>query len=221
MKTADDLPERQRSPLTATAPGLPAPALAALVERLVLWTPGLSDVEARAALSECAREFCSRTNCWTVPARFGPCLPTGAYPVANVPAGAVVLRVREPRGSFERRSELGWGGLPGPRPFYLPGLSLPVPPYLFGRGPAPVLALAPEIGGEDVAPEIVERWGDAFVEGARAHLCTMTGRAWSDPQAAALHGRKYDAAVSEARAAFEVGGVPSHLQSRSRIPFYI
>ena len=65
MKTAEELSDAQRSPLTATAHEMAEPSIRSLVERLMLWMPGLSDVEARYALSTCAAEFCDRTNCWS------------------------------------------------------------------------------------------------------------------------------------------------------------
>ena len=239
MKTAEELRESQRSPLTAAAVGLSEPSIKNLVERLMLWTPGLSDVEARYAIMDCAREFCSRTNCWTVDVRWpfdfmaaGDFSFTAGNP--ELPQGATVLRVREARCGASV-----WRGLP---PFVFPaGLPGPNPRFLFHGVPPEIstlrmraaalgeeipfftvrLALAPAIGSEDIPGEIVARWGDAIVTGARASLASMTGRAWSDPNAAALHGARYNSFVGEARGAFEIGSVPSHLQTRSKIPFVI
>lgn len=238
MKTAEELSDSQRSPLTAAAAGLSGDSIRALVERLMLWMPGLSDAEARYALMDCAREFCSRTNCWTVEPR----LPFGAWPgpvewtvgSPDVPAGATALRVREMRiGTWT------WHGVP---PFVvasrLPG---PCPKFTFGAIPREIgalrlraaalggevpffavrLALAPAVGSETLPPDLVGRWGEAFVAGARARLAAMTGRAWSDPNAAALHGASYTALANEARTASELSGVPSHMQTRSKIPFVI
>jgi len=239
MKTAEELKESQRSPLTAEAVGLSEPSVKNLVERLMLWMPGLSDVEARYAIMDCAREFCSKTNCWTTGAHWpfdfsfvGDFSFTAGHP--NIPRGATALRVRE-----ARCGNTVWRGLP---PFVFPaGLPGPNPRFLFHGIPPEIaslrmraaalgeeiplftvrLALAPEIGSEALPAELVARWGDAFVTGARATLSSMTGRAWSDPNAAALHGARYNSFVGEARTAFEVGSVPSHLQTRSKIPFVI
>ncbi len=239
MKTAEELKESQRSPLTAEAAGLPGPSVKNLVERLMLWMPGLSDVEARYAIMDCAREFCSKTNCWTADARWpfdfdyaGDFSFTAGYP--QIPNGATALRVREARCGTNV-----WRGLP---PFVFPsGLPGPAPRFAFHGIPPLVaslrmraaalgeeipfftvrLALAPAIGSEDMPGEIVAKWGEAFLLGARANLSLMTGKAWSDPQAAAIYGSRYNAAVGEARTAFEIGNVPSHLQTRSKIPFVI
>ena len=238
MKTAEELSESQRSPLTASAVGLADDSIKSLVERLMLWMPGLSDVEARYAIMDCAREFCSKTNCWTVEPKipFGNWVGPVAWTVAkpDIPSGATALRVREMRcGTWT------WRGLP---PFviveHLPG---PEPKFTFGAipreicalrlraaalgGDAPFfcvrLALAPAIGGEDLPAELVERWGEAFVTGARANLAALTGKAWSDPNAAAMCGARYNSFVNEARTSSEIAGVPSHLQTRSKIPFVI
>lgn len=235
MKTAEALPESQRSALTASAPGIQEPSAKALVERLMVWMRGLSDAEARIEIADRFREFCDRTNCWTVEESWPldrELCHTSGWP--TVPQGAVVLRVRESRcGAWT------WRGLP---PFVraerLPG---PNPTFAFGAFPPEVgalrlraaalggevplfsarLVLAPGIGSEALPAEVVERYGDAIVSGARAHLAAMPGRPWSDPQGAALHGQKYNAAVAFARGEFECGGVPSHLQTRSRTPFLI
>lgn len=237
MKTAESLPESQRSPLTASAPGTPDPSLRALVDRLAIWTPGLSDAEARHALASSAREFCERTNCWTkfVSWQVFPEAPGNETRYAgSVPAGAVALRVREC--SYGHWTWPGLPpfvrthGIPGPRPYFLFGAFPPEcgafrlraaalggeAPFFFAR-----LVLAPEIGGETLPDEIVSRWGEAIVSGARAALSAMPNRPWSDPQGAALYAQKYNAAVAFARGEFECGGVPSHLQTRSKTPFLI
>jgi hypothetical protein len=237
MKTAESLPEPQRSPLTATAPGTPDPSVKSLVERLAIWMPGLSDTEARYALGSVAREFCERTNCWTKETSWQvfPDVPgTTTRYSGEVPAGAVALRVRESR--YGTRVWPGLPpfahvfGLPGPRPYFLFDAFPPEVGAFRLRaaalgGEAPFfsvrLVLAPEIGGEAFPPDLVERWGEALVSGARANLALTPGKPWSDPQGAALHGQKYAAAVAFARGEFECAGVPSHLQTRSKVPFLI
>jgi len=235
MKTAEELPESQRSALTASAPGIPDPSAKALVERLAVWMPGLSDAEARIEIADRFREFCDRTNCWTVEEEWPldrDLNHASGWP--TVPAGAVALRVRESRcGTWTWqglplfvRAE----GLPGPHPIFSFGAFPPGVGALRLRaaalgGEVPFfsvrLVLAPAVGSEALPAALVARYGDAIVSGARAHLAAMPGRPWSDPQGAALHGQKYEAAVAFARGEFECGGVPSHLQTRSRTPFLI
>ena len=219
MKTAEELKEAQTSALTANAPGFGASPMRSLVDEIMFEMRGLSDVECRKELQRTAREFCERTNCWTADALFGPCTPVGAYPVANVPAGAIVVRVREKGGSWFGPGLFGWSGFPGPQPFYYPTRLVPY------AGPPPpgrfVVALAPDIGSEDVPQEVLRVWGAAIVSGAKAHLMALSGREWSDPQSAVIYGQKYNAAAGEARRASELAGVPSHLQTRSKIPFVI
>ena len=235
MKTAEELPESQRSALTASAPGINDPSEKALVERLMVWMPGLSDTEARIEIADRFREFCDRTNCWSVEVSWPlerDCRLQAGWP--NVPSGAVALRVRESRCGTQT-----WQGLP---PFVrAEGLPGPHPTFSFGTFPPWVgslrlraaalggevplffvrLVLAPAVGSEALPAALVARYGDAIVSGARAHLSAMPNRPWSDPQGAALHGQKYNAAVAFARGEFECGGVPSHLQARSRTPFLI
>jgi len=237
MKTAEELNESQRSALSSAAPGMPDPAIRRLVDELMVSMPGLSDLEARKELSRVAREFCDRTNCWSADREFHPVHDEPGNDTrysADAPNGAVALRVRECRyGTWS------WAGLPPfARAFGIPG---PHPYFVFGELPAPLgafrlracalgggvppffvrLVLAPQIGGEDLPDELVARWGDAFVNGARATLCAMKDRRWSDPQSAAIASQRYATAVSEARSEFECAGVPSHLQTRSKIPFLI
>lgn len=196
-------------------------ALRGLVGELAYRLPGCSDLEMRKALSNAARVFCDRTNCWTESAQMGVPTAYGGVPVTNVPDGAVVLRIRENRSWLVAKNGLGWAGYPGPNPCFFPGEYRPNPPFLCGRAPAPEMALAPAVGSETVPDRIVKRWGHAFVLGAFAELAGMEGKPWSQPREAAQAGQNFNDECASARAEFENGRVPPHLQTRSKIPFVV
>lgn len=57
----------------------------------------------------------------------------------------------------------------------------------------------PRLGEENAPSWFIRKYGDAIVSGVLMQLMRMTGRAWSDPQQAALETVAYENALTEAR----------------------
>lgn len=193
--------------------------LASLLDEVVWRTPGCSDLERRKALSEAARDFCDRTNCWQEPVRWpGPppsCM--GHHPIA-MPNGAVALRIRENTAWIVGRQTIRWRGFPGLHPLLDWRRFDPWPPFLCGRAPTPIVAFAPAPGSEEIDEDVLARWGHAFVDGACAKLLAMLDKPWGDKGRLVYqqHASAYSAAVAEARA--EAEGIYQHGQPRGLGP---
>lgn len=57
----------------------------------------------------------------------------------------------------------------------------------------------PRLGEERAPAMVIRKYGDAIVSGALMQLMRMTGKAWSDPQQAALEAVNYENALTENR----------------------
>ena len=188
-------------------------SLASLLGEIVWRTPGCSDLERRKALCDAARDFCDRTNCWQEEVRWPGSIPdcVGHHPIA-MPQGAVALRIRENSSWMTGRNLIRWRGFPGMHPFLDWHKWHVYPPFLCGRAPTPIVAFAPAPGSEDIDPDVLARWGHAFVDGALAQLLAMIDTPWGDKgrMAQHQHAAAYSAAVAEARA--EAEGIYQHGQ---------
>jgi len=202
--------------------------LSELAENLVFRLRGCDDVMIRKTLQEVYREFCRETKCLTaermieiVPGQFNyPLVPVLGEVVTDVRAVAIGTQRLSP--GFDYSTQ--WVGrlmlhlsprwIPPPPPIVLDGMIVPV--SVPGEQPpsvplaerhihaAPVFARAvqeevPALNSEKVPRFFIALHGEAICSGVLARLFAMTGRAWSDPQQAAIERANYEGAKSELR----------------------
>lgn len=151
--------------------------------------PGCDDLVVRMKLGAALREFCRETNACTFTVRM-LAKEGGVVPIPAAPNGMIVGTVLNvgSRDSYGVRFEVSDG----------------IPPMIItngvGEGEEVLVKFSayPKAGGEACPEEFIERYAEAITAGAMHKLLTMTGRAWSDAQRAALYGAEYADAISEA-----------------------
>lgn len=199
-----------------------------LAENIVLRLPGCDDVMIRKTIQEVYREFCRETKCLTaeriielVPGRLDyPLVPMIGEVVADVRAVAIGTQRLNHGFDYSMHSlgrltlHLSPRWIPPSPPMLPDGMIVPasVPGETSPSIPlaerhihlAPVFARIvqeeiPALNSEKVPRGMIELHGDAICSGVLARLFAMTGRAWSDPQQAAMERANYEGAKSELR----------------------
>lgn len=184
--------------------------LAELAENLVFRLRGCDDVMIRKTLQEVYREFCRETKCLAAervidiePGRLDyPLAPAFGGEVTDVRAVAIGAQRLKPGIDYSTH---------GARPLVLhlsprwaQTVPRPVPPAEAHIHERPARARvvqeeAPALNSENVPFGFTALHGEAVCSGVLARLCSMSGRAWSDPQVAALERVNYENAKSEER----------------------
>lgn len=202
--------------------------VAELAENLVYRLPGCTDLMIRKTIQEVYREFCRETKCLTSERMVEVEPGCAEYPLFPA-FGGVVDNVRAvldgPRRLKRGPDYVTRGARPTVlvlSPRWVPGLPPPPPPDGMavpvstpGETPSVPLAEAhvhceprrllvvqeeiPGLNSEKAPRGFVERHGEAICSGVMFRLCSMTGRAWSDANVAALERVNYENAKSEER----------------------
>lgn len=178
--------------------------LAAFAGEIVYRLPECDDLTVRKTLQSVYRDFC-RKACAL---RTSRCIAlehgVRAYPLPARTADCVVDCIVE--AVFENGMEVGRDG------YRADGCGAVVfePRLLPGEGETRRVMLTcveiPKAGSERVPRWFLDRHGDALASGALARLFAMSGRRWSDPSMALDEARKYEYALTEARARHHSGG---------------
>lgn len=202
--------------------------LSELAENLVFRLRGCDDVMIRKTLQEVYREFCRETKCLTAdriievePGRLDyPLAPAFGGVVTDVRRAAIGTQRLNPGFDYSTHGtrplvlHLSPRWVPHPQPQAPDGMT--VPAAVPGETPpsiplaerhihlAPVFVRVvqeeiPSLNSEKVPRGMIELHGDAICSGVLARLFAMTGRAWSDPQQAAMERANYEGAKSELR----------------------
>ena len=181
-----------------------------LAENLVFRLPGCDDVMIRKTLQEVYREFCRETKCLTAERIIDIEPGRPEYPLFSA-FGGVVTDVRAVAIGHQRLMAgvdyTTHGAAPvvltlarrwtGEAPENVP----PAEAHIHAR-PVKVRVLqeeAPALNSEKAPRGFIALHGEAICAGVLARLFAMTGRAWSDPQQAAMERINYENAKSEER----------------------
>lgn len=181
-----------------------------LAENLVLRLPRCEEVMIRKTIQDVFREFCRETKCLTAEVPID--IETGRveYPLFSV-FGGIVTDVRAVAIGVQRlQPGLDYSTF-GANP-----VMVALSPRWVGEAPSCVpLAEAhihaaprvmrvlqeevPSLNSEKAPRGFIEQYGEAICSGVMARLCSMSERAWSDPNTAALERINYENAKSEFR----------------------
>lgn len=161
-----------------------------LAETLSIEVPGCPLATIRDMLRWAQRELCTEGNAWIVRGEPVVVAADTDYAELEVPVGAEALRIM---GLLS-----GWRRLRPGSDYYQTGpnavsfRSRPGQSTLYGE-----LACRP-LPGADMPEELITRWGEPLMDGARYRLL-MLPKPWRDPQLAEFHRRKFMDAQADAR----------------------
>lgn len=176
--------------------------LASLAQDLVYRLPGCTDLMVRKTIQEVYRDFCRKT-----------CALTSTVKVEM--SGCENCRMLHARHSGCRVDcvtavRVGCREIPKDEYRVVDGVLHVSNSYLSADGSPVVVSVdcveIPRLGCETVPADFVEKHGDAIRSGVLARLMSMTGRAWSDQNMAALEMRSYENALTETRSRHHSGG---------------
>lgn len=176
--------------------------LAALAENIVYRVPGCTDLMVRKTIAETYRDFCKRTCVIRTRRRIDLVHGENDYRLVSSP-GCIVDCVADVHVGG-RKVEFDGYAFCGGDTIHLEDRLLPP------EGESAYMEVTcvevPRIGSEQAPRLFIERYGDAIVSGALYRLMSMSGRAWSDPQQAAIEARLYENALTEHRTRYHSGG---------------
>ena len=177
--------------------------LAAFAGEIVYRLPECDDLTVRKTLQSVYRDFCRKTCAL----RTDRCIAlehgVRAYPLPAMTADCAVDCIVG--AVFENGMEAGGGG------YRADGCGAVVfaPWLLPGEGETRRVMVTcvevPRVGSERVPRWFLDRHCDALASGALARLLAMSGRTWSDPSMAFDEARRYEYALTEARARHHTG----------------
>jgi hypothetical protein len=172
-------------------------------------TTACPEFERLARIREAAQDFCRRSFLWRAreQALFTTVALQEVYDItALVPAGAQIVSLHS-AWAYGREVDVEE---PGQGDDFAPGVpdcrwvvgidgpaALHVLPAPDGGGVAVTgtLSFCPSDDSTGVPDFIFNRWRREIASGAIEILCAQEGKAWTSPGLAALHGRKFDAAI--------------------------
>jgi hypothetical protein len=182
--------------------------IADLTESLAIEVPGCPSSTIRDMLRWAQRELCNEGNAWLV--SDGPVVVGANTPFAevDVPSGAETLRITK---LFQNGRELkpgldylqtGSGGVKFLR-------SLPESVTLLGE-----IVCRPAYG-KDMPAELLSRWAEALMDGARSRLMLLP-QPWQDKSLAEHYRRKFLDAQSHARSLAASGYQSGSIRMKTR-----
>jgi hypothetical protein len=163
-----------------------------------------------------ARELCERARCWRVTVENEPVLPGNAQfdffvPPDTVLVSPVSLTLNgcplRPASLAELNEEWHeWETQIGAPVRYLRSTEdvnsirlVPIPEREYTTGVHGEIAVKPSRTATAIDEIILDRYGTALVQGALAHLLSISGTTWFSPQLAMAHKVMFDQAVDAAR----------------------
>lgn len=174
--------------------------LASLAEDIVFRLPGCTDLMVRKTIQSVYRDFCKKTSVLVTHRKIDIVKGVAHYGVAPLLRGCVVGCIRSAR---IRHRDIVPNLMPDGTVVvdrrFLPVDDEKIPMFL-------EVVEIPGIGCEEAPKWFIDKYGDTIVAGVLGQLMSMTGRAWSDPQAAADERMKFNSALTEARVLSSSGG---------------
>lgn len=158
-------------------------SLSSLAQHLVYRLPSCDNTTIRLTLREVYRDFCRRSCCLRVRRRFHE-------PICRLPSvfGGTILSVTEVRdGAHILRS---------PHEYRYNNGIVSIPRFRDGCIEISWIEI-PALSSENAPKWLIDKYGDALCSGVLTRLYSMTGKAWSDPQMAAIEGQRYEAVVNQ------------------------
>ena len=182
--------------------------VAKFAENVVFRVPGCSDLMVRKAVRWAYNDFCRRSCCLRTVRRLSIEEEQTDYPVMPVYGQSVDSIVRVSIGRRVLRPQKDYLVVDGlAKVVRLHERFVPWSGEAGGVVWMEVEAVEmPSLESEEMPSWFADKYGAAVVSGALAQLLGTSGRAWSDPQSAAVERRAYENAVAEAKLAGMTGG---------------
>lgn len=202
-----------------------------LIPYISLDVTGAPDPLIVSVVSLAARELCLRSSCWSEyedirlvadRAEYEPAAPSGAQ-VRYVKSIMINNREIDPASEdkilYYMRSTFNAVG--SPLYYYmLNDMTFRVLPKPTAADAGQVMRVrtvfVPKLGSVVLDSDLIERYAETLIAGAKARLLEMPGKPWSNPGLAAYHKAAFDDAVSRARIDVELSNVPSSMKVRQR-----
>lgn len=181
--------------------------LSVLAEQCIYRLPGCSDLMLRKELQKTIIEMCEMTSVMTFPISFEVQPLEDKYYIA-LPFDLVLCRIDSVYTNHPERSKVN------PEDFEI--IWEPVPQIKMKRiytqeemnliengalkEPFEITVMVnamPALGADDYPETFLRRWQSTIIAGTLARLFSMTGRPWSDPNAAAIEANSYNNGLND------------------------
>lgn len=184
-----------------------------------------------AMINMAAREFCLQSSCWNeyedIPlaadkSDYEPSTPNGAqvrFVKSILINNREILPASEDKVLYYMRSAFSAVG----SPLYYYMLNdmafrvLPKPTLMdAGQIMRVRTVFVPKFNATVFDANLIERYAETLIAGAKARLMEMPGKPWSNPGLAGYNKGLFDVGVAKARIDFELSNVPSEMKVRQR-----